>query len=51
MLASNGVIAIKTAAKALATGRKGELIRVQNIDSKRIFEAYVTAPGEVEVRL
>lgn len=37
--------------KALEDATQGELIRVQNIHSKRIVEAVATAPGKVQIRL
>jgi len=51
VIAQTGAIAVKTNAKALANGRKGDKIRVQNTDSKKVFEAFITAPGQVEVHL
>ncbi len=43
-------IQVVATAKALSNGQLGAPIRVQNTQSKRIIEAFVTAPGRVSTR-
>ena len=44
-------IALSLRGKALAAGAIGTVIQVQNLQSKRTFEAVVTGPGKVSARL
>lgn len=44
-------ISLNLRGKALASGAVGTVIQVQNLQSKRTFEAVVTGPGKVSARL
>lgn len=48
--ANQGALQVSSVGIALANGRMGEQIRVQNSRSKRIVDARVTGPGQAEVR-
>lgn len=49
--AKTGSLLVKMTAIAMSDGRLGEQISVKNSQSKRIVDALVTAPGQVEVVL
>ncbi|WP_148862932.1 flagellar basal body P-ring formation chaperone FlgA [Marinobacter fonticola] len=49
IVARSGPIAVESRGKALANGRIGEQVLVQNLRSERTLRAMVTAPGRVEV--
>ena len=51
LLASGGGIEIRMLGEALSNGVKGAVIRVRNINSKRIVEGEVVSKGVVQVRL
>jgi len=51
LLASGGGIEIRMQGEALSNGRKGAMIRVRNLNSKRIVEGEVVSKGVVQVRL
>jgi len=51
LLASGGGIEIRMVGEALSNGGKGAVIRVRNINSKRIVEGEVVSRGVVQVRL
>jgi flagella basal body P-ring formation protein FlgA len=51
ILAKNHQLAIRVSGKALSSGAKGDLIRVQNIKSKRIIQAKVISEGVVQIPL
>jgi flagella basal body P-ring formation protein FlgA len=51
MTASSGSLVVKIPAEALNDGRLGEQIRVRNRQSKRIVDAKITGPGQVEVAM
>lgn len=48
MTARGGALAISVTAKALQDGAIGDVIRVENLDSKKAISGRVTARGEVE---
>lgn len=49
IIARSGPIAVESRGKALANGRIGEQVLVQNLRSERTLRALITAPGRVEV--
>jgi flagella basal body P-ring formation protein FlgA len=49
IVASSGVMTITATGLVKEQGRKGDLVRVVNTDSKRIVTARVAGPGTVEV--
>jgi flagella basal body P-ring formation protein FlgA len=49
--ADTGSIHISMTGKALSKGSQGDIIRVQNLKSKRIVQAEVTGPREVRVTI
>lgn len=49
IIARSGPIAVESRGKALANGRIGEQVLVQNLRSERTLRAMITAPGRVEV--
>ncbi|MCF6324247.1 MAG: flagellar basal body P-ring formation protein FlgA [Gammaproteobacteria bacterium] len=51
ILAQNTVVKVHMKGKALKNGSKGEIIRVQNLSSKRVIEGKVLSEGVVGVRL
>ena len=51
ILAESGGVTVRMAGKALTDGAKGDLIRVENLSSKRTVEAVVASPGRVRVRM
>ena len=51
IFARNSSISVRMNGTALSDGSEGDRIRVRNNQSKRIIQAVVTAPGEVEVAL
>ncbi len=51
ILAKNSQLAIRVSGKALSSGAKGDLIRVQNIKSKRVVQAKVVSEGIVQIPL
>jgi len=51
ILASNRMIQVRMAGKALQNGSIGDLIRVRNESSKRELDAMVVAPGIVRVAM
>ena len=46
----SGGVALSMRGKALGSAAKGETVRVQNTQSKRIIEGTVTGPGQIEVQ-
>ena len=51
LVARRGGLAVKMKGKAMADGARGEVIRVQAVNSRRIVEGEVLAPGVVKVTL
>ena len=51
LVAQRGGLAVKMKGKAMADGARGEVIRVQAVNSRRIVEGEVLAPGVVKVTL
>jgi len=51
ILAQNSAVKVHMKGKALKNGSEGEIIRVQNLSSKRIIEGTVLSAGVVGVRL
>lgn len=49
ILASVGGVKVSTKGKALQDGKKGDVIRVENVDSKKFVYAEVVSTGQVEV--
>ena len=49
LLANQGALQVSSEGVALANGRMGEQIRVQNARSRRVVDARVTGPGRAEV--
>jgi len=51
IIANSGSISVRMPGKALDDAAAGELIKVENIASKRVIEAVVLRPGVVEVQM
>lgn len=51
ILASSGNITVRMPGKALDDASAGELIKVENLSSKRVIEAVALRPGIVEVQM
>jgi flagella basal body P-ring formation protein FlgA len=51
IIASSGGITVRMPGKALDDAAEGDLIKVENLSSKRIVEAVVLRPGVVEVQM
>lgn len=51
IIAQNTVVKVHMKGKALKNGSEGEVIRVQNLSSKRIIEGKVMSAGVVDVNL
>ncbi|SDK05483.1 flagella basal body P-ring formation protein FlgA [Ferrimonas sediminum] len=51
IVVNNDNLSIRTSGVALSGGSLGESVRVQNSNSRRMVEAYVSAIGQVEVKM
>jgi flagellar basal body P-ring formation protein FlgA len=51
LLAETQGFAVRMQGKALTDGSRGELIRVKNVNSSRIIEGIVKAPGIIQVKM
>lgn len=51
IIARSQAFAVKTRGKALASGRIGEQVLVENLSSQRTLRARVVAPGQVEIAM
>ncbi len=51
IFASRGGISVNMPGKALADAAEGEVIKVENLSSKRVIEAVALRPGVVEVQM
>ena len=51
IIAGDGIFEIRAKGLALENGVIGEMIRVKNVDSRKILSGTVAAPGVVEVAL
>ncbi|MFB3901865.1 MAG: flagellar basal body P-ring formation chaperone FlgA [Acidobacteriota bacterium] len=51
LLARGTAFVLETAAKARDAGARGDVVTVQNLDSKQLVKARVTRPGTVEIDL
>jgi hypothetical protein len=51
ILARTGSLSVSAAGEAMQDGRLGQMIQVQNVDSKKNLVARVTGPAQVEIEL
>lgn len=51
MTARVGALVVTAAGESHQDGRVGEVIRVENVDSKKVLRARVTGPGRVDIEL
>jgi flagella basal body P-ring formation protein FlgA len=51
MTARVGALVVTALGEAQQDGRAGEVIRVENVDSKKVVRARVTGPGAVDIEL
>ncbi|MBF0185306.1 MAG: flagellar basal body P-ring formation protein FlgA [Magnetococcales bacterium] len=50
VILNRGALSIETTGIAMQRGRIGDFISIRNAQSKTLFEAQITAPGEAQVR-
>jgi flagella basal body P-ring formation protein FlgA len=49
LVAGGGGFEVRMAGRALADAGTGEVVRVENLSSRRVLSGVVAAPGEVRV--